>query len=183
VSDVPAPGVDPDWFPYAVMGAVWNQAGTERTELGQLLARAKDDHDEVAIATLSERFVEWGSIWADPGDALVIPVPASPDRPNVLVERMAAGLAQRWGVTTETFLVRHNVTPRMRDIAPADRAALARAAGYETTGSLVGASVMLVDDVMVTGATLHQVARVLQAAGVSSLQALVLARSQRRDMA
>ena len=49
---------------------------------------------------------------------------------------------------------------------------------FAATRSLAGESVLLVDDVLTTGATLNELARVALAAGAAQVDALVLARVQ-----
>lgn len=116
---------------------------------------------------------------------LLLPVPLSAER---LRERgynqsleLARPLARRRGLNCEAKLVL-----RLRDTAhqlklPAEqRAANVRhafALEPQQAGRLRGAHVALLDDVMTTGATLHELARLLRRAGAARIQAWVLART------
>ncbi len=113
----------------------------------------------------------------------VLPMPLSPQR-----------LAQR-GFNPSLLLAkqlsprqsRHDLLLRIRD-TPAQRT-LPRSARWRNlqgafavnplrAAELRGQSVVLVDDVMTTGASLHMAAQVLVAAGVSHLTTVVLARTE-----
>lgn len=73
-------------------------------------------------------------------------------------------------------LVRHKNTARQTTLSKAQRASNVRGAFSCPKGGWP-ANIILVDDVMTTGNTLRQCARVLRAAGVKNVQALVFARA------
>lgn len=119
---------------------------------------------------------------------LVLPIPLSPAR---LRER---GYNQAWELARRTARrlgrpVRSDVLLRSRDTArqsDLDRALRTRnvQGAFVVAPWLVhriaGRRVALVDDVMTSGATLHEAADTLQRAGAASVQAWVLARTPRR---
>lgn len=109
---------------------------------------------------------------------LIVPIPLSPAR---LAERgfnqaweIARPLARQLGVAAmATALVRHRHTASQREFdLDARRANVQGAFAVHPTASLVGRHVGLVDDVMTTGATLREAARVLKAHGVARVTAL-----------
>lgn len=121
-----------------------------------------------------------------------LPIPLSRHR---LGER---GYNQAWELTkalhrqaTGTTAIgnptpRHDVLMKVTDTAAQhdlDRAArlanlrAAYAVHPHAAGALVGKSVLLIDDVMTTGATLHAAARTLLHAGAASVSAVVFART------
>ena len=115
----------------------------------------------------------------------LLPVPLSPER---LRERgynqsheLAKALARRRGLRCEPDLllrVRHN--ERQAGLKLEARTANVRgvfAIEPLRAAKLRGTSVALLDDVMTSGATLYELARVLLQAGVMSVQAWVLART------
>ena len=114
---------------------------------------------------------------------LILPVPLSPAR---LAERgfnqaveLARPLARALGVSLETSRVH-----RRRDTAPQaslpwkERKQNIRHA-FECELDLTGKTVLVVDDVMTTGATLDELARTLKAHGAARVENFVVARALR----
>ena len=78
------------------------------------------------------------------------------------------------------WLVRRRRTPSQGRLGPAARSRNVQAAFAMRRGrSVAGKRVVVVDDVMTSGATLEECARVLRRAGAKSIGALVLARALR----
>ena len=155
-----------------VMGDVWEPGEPRRTELGRLLAA--EDHERLAGRL--------GEFAADhlAAPALVAAVPSDPQRARPLPARLAAAVAGAAGLAHEPDLVvRHRSTPRLRDTAPGDRPALVRAAHYGVSRPLDGDTVVLVDDVVLTGTTLAHLAELLVDAGAGSVIAVVAGRTRR----
>jgi len=118
---------------------------------------------------------------------LLLPVPLSTQR---LRERgynqaweLARRLARLAGVRADARLVlRTRATAQQLALPPERRAANVRGAfAVEPLrrGELAGRHVALVDDVMTTGATLAELARVLKQAGAARVEAWVVARTPR----
>ena len=124
--------------------------------------------------------------WAD--DTLdaadwVLPIPLSAQR---LAER---GFNQSWLLARQLsphkadahLLLRTRDTPSQRTLPRAERLAnLVGAFAVEPlrAAQLRGKKVVLIDDVMTSGASLHTAARVLREAGAAQVSALVLARTE-----
>ena len=131
---------------------------------------------ELLWRTHAEQIVGWKC-------DLVVPVPMhwwrrlrrGTNNPDLLAGR----LARRLGATCLPGAVRRRRATRPQSSIPADqrsrnvRGAFRLAAGYELTG----ARALVVDDVLTTGATCNEVARVLRAAGVASVHVAVVARA------
>ncbi len=113
----------------------------------------------------------------------LLPVPLSRERLRQRGYNQALQLAQRLGAGTR---VRAQVLLRLHDTAA--QSGLGRAERLHNlrgafaleplaAAGIAGRRVLLIDDVMTTGATLHAAALVLQAAGAAQVGALVLART------
>jgi len=121
-------------------------------------------------------------VGAPPPD-LVVPVPLGPHR---LRER---GFNQAWELTRRVgppadarLLLRVKDTPHQLALPEAKRAANVRSAfalDPRRRTAVNGRHVAVVDDVMTTGATLHEIAGVLRAAGAASVRVWVVARTPR----
>jgi len=133
--------------------------------LGQLLAEGRRN----ALARL-------------PDDTWVVPVPLHWRR---RLQRgynqsgaIAEGLARSLGFPIREVLRRVKVTEILASMGPTERArCLQGAFQVRRRARLAGRSIVLVDDVMTTGATAATAARVLKQAGASQVTVAVLART------
>jgi ComF family protein len=133
------------------------------------------------LATLM-RSVPWAEDTLDAAD-WVLPIPLSSQR---LSER---GYNQAWLLARQLspnkadaqLLMRTRDTPSQRHLPRAERLANLEGAFALAEGrsaQLTGKRVVLVDDVMTSGASLHSAARALRLAGAVHISALVLARTE-----
>jgi ComF family protein len=124
---------------------------------------------------------------ARPRPELLLPVPLSRER---LRERgynqaweIARRLGRRLNVPTDAHtLLRLQDRPHQLDLPPEERAANVRgvfAVEPLRRHELAGRRIAVVDDVMTTGATLGEIARVLKQAGAATVEAWALARTPR----
>jgi ComF family protein len=150
----------------------------------ELIARYKFQQQAGWAAPLATLMMSapWAEDMLDAAD-WVLPIPLSPQR---LAER---GYNQSWLLARQLsphkadkhLLLRTRNTPSQRTLPQAERLAnLVGAFAVEPLRAteLHGKKVVLVDDVMTSGASLHTAARVLRAAGASQVSALVLARTE-----
>lgn len=130
-------------------------------------------------ATLAELMVP--AVRAARRPDLLVPVPLSPDRLAGRGFNQALELARLLGRSLEIPVApaaceRRRHTAPQAGLARATRAANVRRA-FSCPSPLDGHVVAVVDDVMTTGATLHEVAAALKAAGAAQVLAWVAART------
>jgi len=78
------------------------------------------------------------------------------------------------------WLIRRRRTPAQGHLGPAARERNVRGAlAMRPSRSVAGKRVVIIDDVMTTGATVEECARVLKRAGAASVSVLTLARALR----
>lgn len=124
-----------------------------------------------------------------PAPTLLLPVPLSPERLRERGYNQAWELARRLGRTLRCeadahLLLRIKDTPHQLAFPPGQRAGNVRAAFAvepRRLAELRGRRVTIVDDVMTTGATVSEIARVLLQAGASEVGVWALARTPRHD--
>ena len=148
-------------------------------------------HSALDLApALAQRLLDTFSRGSEPVPTLLLPIPLSVER---LRER---GFNQAWELARQlaralhcradtNLLLRVKDTPHQLALAPDQRAGNVRAAFAvepRRRAELAGATVTLVDDVMTTGATVSEAARVLLRAGATRVQVWVVARTPHSGM-
>ncbi|MBN2216312.1 MAG: ComF family protein [Pirellulales bacterium] len=157
-------------------------------ELRKAVLRMKHrtgDHLSRALADYwaSRQGADWKSVEAD----VVVPVPMHWTRRLARgtnsPEIMAARISRFLGVPVErAMLVRQRNTQPQADLSPTRRIENVRGAfrlgrGYD----IKGARVLLIDDIMTTGATCNEAAKVLKQCGAAVVVAAVAARTMSAD--
>jgi ComF family protein len=140
---------------------------------------------QLAVAVRRAKYAESGSALARqlgrllaplPSADLVVPVPLHPRRLRFRGFNQAAELVRgAGGRPALSHLARVRDTPPQTDKPPPAR--LGNVAGAFSARNVFGAHVLLVDDVMTTGATADACARALRQAGAAAVMVLALARA------
>jgi predicted amidophosphoribosyltransferase len=126
-------------------------------------------------ASLRESAASW-----DLTGVLVVPVPTSPAAMRRRGYRVAELLARRAGWRPRRLLSVTRRTADQRGLGRDERAANAEGSMRARGGD--GLRVLLVDDVVTTGATLGEAARALRAAGADVIGAVTVAATPRRSL-
>ncbi len=154
--------------------------------LRQIILRLKDQRGEGLAELLGERWAEQAgpSFRALRPDA-VVPVPlhfwrrmARGYNQSLAVAR---GLSVRLGVPCRRWWLHRvrNTPPQTAQSAAGRKENVKGAFAVRSGAGLRGCRVLLVDDVMTTGATAGEAARVLRAAGAAAVAVAVLARAEK----
>ncbi len=117
-----------------------------------------------------------------PGDAWIVPVPLHwwrrMSRGYNQAEGLAGGLAARLGLCVHQPLRRIRATDHLAHLSAEERmAAMSRAFRIRDRAGLAGRTVILVDDILTTGATCGAAARTLKQGGAGQVVVTVVART------
>lgn len=151
------------------------------TPITQLIHRFKYGRDVTLAATLGHILAS--SVLAPGPHDLVVPVPLHKTRLRQRGFNQAAvlgkWLAGRRGVPLDPFvLLRTRATPTQVGLSEKERSAnVAGAFAVRNRDAVRNRSILLVDDVYTTGATVAECAKVLRRAGARRVDVLVLARA------
>jgi ComF family protein len=141
-------------------------------------------HEGVEVAPLFAGLLR-DAARGEPRPDLLIPAPLSEARLRERGFNQSWEIARRLGPHADArLLLRVRDTPHQVDLPPDQRAKNVREAfAVEPLrrGEIVGRNVVLVDDVMTTGATAAEMARTLLQAGAARVHVWVLARTPRHD--
>jgi predicted amidophosphoribosyltransferase len=163
--------------------------GVYQGALRQAIQRYKyrgDRHLAPAFAAMVARYLAAHPVWFEEFTVLTgVPSYTGPgarrswDPVGGILAALADGMGSGWSVQPG-LIAKTAETPGMTGLDWRDRQLVARGPLRRSlcaaTGSLRGAQVLLLDDVMTEGGTLNEVAAALRRAGASDVAALVLAR-------
>jgi ComF family protein len=155
----------------------------------ELCLRLKHEQNAWLAPQLIDLFVEarHDAISHLPSDVWVVPVPLHWSRRwwrgYNQAEALASGLARRLGLPVHHRLRRVIATKRLAHIGQTERANIMHGVFHARFDrKLAGRSVILVDDVLTTGATCGAAARALKKAGAARVVVVVIARAERKTL-
>jgi len=159
-------------------GAKW-----QRSPVGELTYRLKYEGDLSAVPVLVEKAstlcvaqAELASVEA------LIPVPPSQRRAVDPVGTVADALGDRLGLPVwSSVLVKTRLTAPQKEMHTLAQKQANVAGAFAVNGDVRGRRLLLLDDLFDSGATLEEVSRVLQRAGVAQLFVLTLTRTIHTD--
>ncbi len=154
--------------------------------LKDLCLRLKHERNAWLAPWLGDLLVEGRAeaVRGVPTDAWVVPIPLHWwrhwRRGYNQSDALARGLARRLGLSLHRPLRRVRATPKLARMGPTERADVLRGAfRARSNPKLSGRTVLLVDDVLTTGATCGAAARALKQAGAARVIAVVIARADK----
>jgi predicted amidophosphoribosyltransferase len=153
---------------------------TQRSPLGELVYRLKYKSHKSAIASIVETivsFVQGRAIQAD----VIVPMPPSKlQRPYQPVIEIASELSKVLKIALDTTsLKKTKTTPQMKDIGDYSERVAALDTAFTVGNDLEGKRVLLIDDLLQSGATMNVVAKALREQGrAKAVYAIALTRTR-----
>jgi len=162
--------------------------GVYDDELRGACLRSKQRHTESLAAGLAMLLLQCESeSLREVNASAIVPVPQHwvqrLYRPHNTAEVLATVLSRRLHVPVASHIVKKTRwTPPQSRLNPTDRRTNLRGAFAANRADLTGSTALVVDDVMTTGTTAHEVSKVLRKAGAERVIVAVIARGLgRRD--
>lgn len=156
------------------------QFDTRRTEVGELLYRLKYRNDASAIGeigTVAEQFIRSWCIGFD----IIVPAPPTRSRRVQPLHQIADELARRFAVPVVKAVSKNAAgAAELKDLREFhERQAVLQGALSVNSRPIAGKRVLLMDDLIRSGATLGAVATALSEAGAATIFAFALTKTRR----
>lgn len=152
---------------------------TVRSEVGELVYRLKYQGDQSAVPPLARVVAEFISNKELPID-VVVPMPPSKQRSVQPVRSIAASVAKRLDIAYDSRALRKvRESPELKSMTELkDRRAALAGAFIASAEALKGKSVLLLDDLYRSGASMEEAARAIRKSGAKAVYALALTRTR-----
>lgn len=152
---------------------------TVRSEIGELVYRLKYQGDQSTVTQLAQVVAEFISHKKLPIDA-VVPVPPSKQRRVQPVGLIAESVAKRLDIAYDSKALRKvRESPQLKSVIQLkDRRAALAGAFTASAEALQGKSVLLLDDLYRSGASMEEAARTIRKSGARTVYALALTRTR-----
>lgn len=153
---------------------------TKRTEVGELLYRVKYKGDEAALQELVDvlaNFIKSRKIAAD----IIVPVPPTRYRRKQPLFLIVDALGKKLKLAVERTAVRKSGASELKDVWNfEERTRILKNAISVDSKIVAGRRLILVDDLVRSGATVKEVAEQLNSAGVSEMYVIVVTQTRRK---
>lgn len=153
---------------------------TQRSPLGELVYRLKYKGDKSVVPAMIEAVVTFLKNWAIQPD-LIVPMPPSKlQRPYQPVIEIASELSKALHIPLNiTSLKKTKTTPQMKDVGDFSARVSALESAFIVERDIEGKQVLLIDDLLQSGATMNVVAQTLKKQGhVKAVYAIALTRTR-----
>jgi len=152
---------------------------TVRSELGELVYRLKYKGDKSGLHHIAQVVLGFVHRWGIHPN-VVIPVPPSRQRAFQPVIEIASEVAKRLGIALDTAsLKKVKTTAQMKDIGDFQARVAALQSAFVSSQDVQDRSVLLMDDLFQSGATMNVAARTLKEQGmIRSVYAIALTRTR-----
>src|SRR5664280_178830 len=152
---------------------------TQRSELGELVYRLKYKRDESVIESIAETTTQFlKTVGICPN--VIVPMPPSKQRPAQPMFEISSALGRALNIPTDTRSVsKLRSTPQMKDIGDFSERAAALKGAFMIGDDLAGKNVLLIDDLLQSGASMMVVAELIKVQGrAKALYVLALTRTR-----
>lgn len=156
------------------------QFHTRRTEVGELLYRLKYRNDATAVAEIGTVAEELIRSWRIKFD-VIVPAPPTRSRRVQPLHQIADELARRFDVPVVKAVSKNAAgAAELKDLREFhERQAVLQGALSVNSQAIAGKRVLLIDDLIRSGATLGAVATALSDAGAATIYAFALTKTRR----
>jgi len=153
---------------------------TQRSPLGELLYRLKYRGDRSTLPSIIESVVAFVKNWAIKPDVIIPMPPSKLQRPFQPVIEIASELSKALQIPLDTTsLKKTKTTPQMKDIGDFSERVAALETVFTLGRDVEGKQVLLIDDLLQSGATMNVVAQTLKKQGhVKAVYAIALTRTR-----
>jgi ATP-dependent DNA helicase RecQ len=164
-------------FHSSYKGADWNRSG-----IGDLVYRLKYESDATALPSLIEHTSKLLAAHPEMSQFdIIIPVPSSTPREFSPVHEFCKALSKALNKPIQTCIVKTRQTKPQKEMKTLPQKRDNVAGSFAVNGDITGKSVLLVDDLFDSGATLEEITKVLLTQKVARVNALTFTKTIHAD--
>jgi hypothetical protein len=153
-----------------------------RSSVGDLTYRLKYESDTTVLPALIQQTLDLFQAHPELSQAeLIIPVPSSANRKINPVCVFCEALAGKIRIPAQTLVIKTRQTPPQKEMKTLAQKRANVAGAFAMCGEIKDKSVLLVDDLFDSGATLEEITRLLLRQGAARVNVLTLTRTIHSD--